>query len=172
MELDTPHGKGDMTQRVDLARIIGRGRDHFERGGKRLPLDDQRVIPSDHHRRGDATEQARPVVRDARGLAVHGASRAHHATTVGFTDRLMSEADAECGNALAPRANHVDRDAGLRGGARAGRQHDRIRREGADLLDRDRVVATDDDLRTELAEVLDEIVREGVVVVDDEQHGP
>ena len=40
----------------------------------------------------------------------------------------------------------------------------------ADFVDADRVVAPDDDLGAELAEVLDEVVGEGVVVVDDEDH--
>ncbi len=40
--------------------------------------------------------------------------------------------------------------------------------EPGDLLGRDLVVAPDEDLGPELAEVLDQVVREGVVVVYDE----
>ena len=40
-----------------------------------------------------------------------------------------------------------------------------------DLLQRDLVIPMDLHLRTHLAKVLDEIVGEGVVIVDDQEHG-
>jgi hypothetical protein len=101
---------------------------------------------------------------------MHGARRAHDLPAIGLTDRLVPETHAEGRNVRTPGANHVHRHAGLRGSARAGREHDPARRHLADLLHRHRVVAPHDDLGAKLAEILDEIVREGVVVVDDEQH--
>ncbi len=61
----------------------------------------------------------------------------------------------------------IPASAGVHGRAR----QDALGREGADPVDRDLVVAMDDELGTQFAEVLDEVVGEGVVVVDDEEHG-
>jgi hypothetical protein len=62
------------------------------------------------------------------------------------------------------------RDAGLGFGctARARRRCGRAQR--GDLVDRDLVVADDAHLLAELAEILHEVVGEGIVVVDHQQH--
>src|SRR2546425_6101719 len=56
------------------------------------------------------------------------------------------------------------------GRAGAGGEHRRCGLEGEHLLHREHVVAVDDGLRPQLAEVLDEVVGERVVVVEDEEH--
>ena len=43
---------------------------------------------------------------------------------------------------------------------------------GLDFVQRDLVVAVDFDLRAKLAQALDEVVGEGIVVVDDQDHVP
>jgi hypothetical protein len=61
-------------------------------------------------------------------------------------------------------------DAGAVGVAGAGRQHDRRGVHRHRLLHVDFVVAAHHHLRAELAEVVDEVVGEAVVVVDQQQH--
>ena len=56
-------------------------------------------------------------------------------------------------------------------GIRARREDHAVRPLRADPLDRDLVVAEHLELRAELAEVLDEVERERIVVVDDEDAG-
>jgi hypothetical protein len=62
------------------------------------------------------------------------------------------------------------RDAGLGGRTRAGGDDQIIGLQRGDFVERDRVVAENLDLLTELAKVLDEVVGEAVVIVDHQQH--
>jgi hypothetical protein len=112
-------------------------------------------------------------VLDRRRLAVHG-HVADHAPAEGLGQRLVTQAHAQRPHArLGEAAHRLDRDAGLVGRARPGRDDDAVGSALQQLVDRRDVVAHDVDLRAELAEDLDEVVRERVVVVDDEdaRHG-
>ena len=128
------------------------------------------MVPHHLERRRQPGEDSAAVVLDARCFAVHDTLGTDDASTVRFADGLMTEADAEDGNRASPATDCVDGDPRLRRSARSGGQHDGVRGELADFIDGDRVVATHVDVRTELPEVLHEVVGEGVVVVDDEQH--
>ena len=64
--------------------------------------------------------------------------------------------------------HRLERDPCFGGRARPGGDEKSIRGGGEDLRDADLVVFYDRGLRPQLAEVLDEVVGEGVVVVDDE----
>ena len=55
--------------------------------------------------------------------------------------------------------------------ARAGGKEDPVRVECADIFDRDLVVTADGLFHAHLSIVLDEVVGEGVEIVDDEHHG-
>src|SRR5262245_65162066 len=55
----------------------------------------QGVIAADLEGVAEAGKQARPVVRDLRGLSMHRRARAFNATTERNRERLMSEAHAE-----------------------------------------------------------------------------
>jgi hypothetical protein len=101
-------------------------------------------------------------------LPVHDTRRPHDPAAVRLADRLVAEANAEGRDLAAPAPDRVDRDPRLGGRARAGREDDRVRPQRADIIDRYLVVATHLDLGTQLPEVLHEVVRERVVVVDDE----
>ena len=67
-------------------------------------------------------------------------------------------------------ADDVVADAGFGGGAGAGGDADALGGEAGDFLDGDFVVALHEGIGAEFAEVLDEVVGKGVVVVDDEEH--
>ena len=63
-----------------------------------------------------------------------------------------------------------DADACLLRGARPGRDEDAVGVHGLDLRGRDLVVAADGHLSTEFAHVLDEVIGEGIVIVEHEDH--
>jgi hypothetical protein len=106
-------------------------------------------------------------VQDLRRLAVYGLA-AHYLGPEGLSDRLVAQADAEDGDLAGELLDYLDRGAGLLRRARTGRDHYPIWVELEDLFRRDLVVAPDEYLPAQLPEVLDQVVREGVVVVDDQ----
>src|SRR5258708_13366256 len=101
---------------------------------------------------------------------MHGPGRADDTPPVSLSNGLMPEAYAKGGARGAERPDGLHRDARLRRRARSRREHQRRRRKGGDVVDRDGIVAPNVDVRAKLAEVLDEIVRERIVVIDDEDH--
>ena len=68
-------------------------------------------------------------------------------------------------------AHHVGRDPRFGGRARPGRDHDVRRRERRDSFHRNRVMPHDVRLEPQLARVARQVVDEGVVVVDEQDHG-
>ena len=86
------------------------------RGGR----DDQGVVAGGPERRWAGREDARSLVVDERGLAVHGAAGTHDLAAVGGADALMAQAHARGSGCVAPEPpDDVGRDAGLGGGAGA-----------------------------------------------------
>src|SRR5512133_3668960 len=145
---------------------------HLEAVRDARVVHDERVIAPDGQRRGQAGEDRAPVVLDGRRLAVDG-HVAHDATAEGLRHRLMTEADTESRHAgLREAAGDRERHAGLVGRARPGRDDDAIEGALEQLVDDRAVVAHDLELAPQLAQVLDEVVGERVVVVDHEDpHG-
>ena len=149
-------------------------RGDFELGGKTFVGHDERVIAGAGHRGRDVCEDRLTVVGDLAGLAVHELGCADDVTSEGCADGLVAEADAEesgCAGLRWRSADEVDADAGVLRGAGAGGDEDAVGVQVFDLLWGQFVVATNDHLLAELANVLDEVVGEGVVVVEDEDHG-
>ena len=149
---------------------VGLGRD-LEGGRQARALDDQRVIARHLELVGQALEQPCAAIADRRQLAVHRLGRADHLAAVDLADRLVAEADAEQRDRRPGLGDQVEADAGLVGRARPRRQHDRLRLHADRRVDGDLVVAEDLARRTELAQEVDEVIGEAVVVIDQEQHG-
>src|SRR5262245_2066312 len=168
MELDPLDGIATMTQPHDLA-VLGPGGD-LERVGHGLAHHRQRVVARGDEGVAEPGEYAAAVVADRGRLAVHLRLRARDRRAVRLADRLVAEADAEDRRGRAEPLDDLQRHARLIRIARAGGDHDALGTLGDDRVAADRVVAHDLQRRTQLAEVLDEVVREGVVVVDDEDH--
>jgi hypothetical protein len=93
---------------------------------------------------------------------------AHYLGAESLPDGLVAEADAKGGNTLTDFLDQLYRDPRLFRRAGTRRDHYPIRVERGDLLRRDLVVAPHEDLGPELPEILDQVVRKGVVVVYDE----
>src|SRR4051794_29235661 len=162
VELHAQRGKVAVADRHHHAAAPGRDLEAV----RQLGVGDQRVVAADRQRVRQAGEQAAAVVLDVRRLSVHrdvaddrAAERLH--------ERLVAEADAERRHArLGEAAHDLDRHAGLVRRARPGRDDHAVEALLEQLVDLRRVVAHGHRLGPQLAQVLDEVVGERVVVVD------
>src|SRR5690606_7502288 len=84
---------------------------------------------------------------------------------------LVTETDAEDGDGRAELPDHLEAHARVLGLTRAGRDEDALGAHRGDVADGDSVVPSHLHLRSELAEVLYEVVGKRVVIVDDEDQG-
>src|SRR4051812_13721851 len=139
---------------------------------RQLGVGDQRVVAAGDHRARQADIDGLAVVLDFALLAVDRLPL-DHAPAEGLDHRLVAEADAE--DRRPGFAEGLDRragDTGLGRRAGAGRDDQPVRLARQQLCDRRLVVAHDFHLRPQLAQVLDEVVGEGVVVVDHQHAHP
>ena len=141
-------------------------------GGQRRRVDRQRVVAGRRQRRRQAGEHAPPCGRSCDVLPCISSVRADDRRAVDVADRLVAEAHAEhrraAGGERRDGAQMIPASSGRPGpgesstpsGSRATR-----------LVDGEGVVAVDDRLGAELAEVLDEVEDEAVVAVEHEHPG-
>src|SRR5437867_9153064 len=170
MELHGLKRKRPMPQRHHHTVIAPRGDDEVR--WKRLLVDHQRVVPRRLGRVRDTREHALAVVPHERGLPVSRLRRAYHRCPERDGGALQSEADAKRRNAaLRPLANQPRRAARGLGSTGSGRDDQAIGT-GIERCREPRIIcAKHRHLRTERTERLGEVVRERVVVVDEEDLG-
>ena len=137
----------------------------FEAVRQRRAVDDEGVVTSDGDVLRDAFVEALAVVTERRGLAMDDFARADDFAAKDFADGLMAEADAEDWHLAAEFANDLLRDSRVARDAGAWRKDDGIVFLCADVFDRRLVVADDLDLGAELAEQLEDVVGEGIVII-------
>ncbi len=133
---------------------------------RKVGIDHQRVVAPGHERRLDPLEDGATVVGDLRRLSVHGLA-AYHAAAERLGHRLVAEADPEHRNPGLGEASyrlHRHPRLGRRAGAR--RDDHLLRAGGQQLVDGCGVVAHHLWLGSHLAQILHEVERERVVVVD------
>ena len=171
MELDAFEGPGFVFDAHDF--VFGGPGGDFEVGGEGAGLDDEGVVAGGFEGIGEAGEDAFVGVEDGGGFAVHEAPVAFDGSAPGVADALVAEADAEGGEFWAEVHEDIVGDAGFLGGAGAGGDEDVGGFEGFDFVDGGFVVAEDAHgaAGVELADALDEVVGEGVVVIDNYNHG-
>ncbi len=87
-----------------------------------------------------------------------------------FADRLMTKTDPEDRQFAGKAADDFFTDAGVIGPARPGRDEQASRFKLFDLLNGDLIVAIDLNFCADLAQILHEIVGEGVVIIDHQNH--
>jgi hypothetical protein len=175
VKLDAFDGEGSVAESHNGLAVGGAG-GNFELGWETFFGDYERVVAGAGHRGGDVFKDGPAVVLDLAGLAVHELGSADYVAAEGCTDGLMAEADAEDGDdggdsGAGKVLDEPDADAGVLRSAGAGRDEDAVGMQGFDFGGGELVVAADDHLGAQLAHVLDEVVGEGVVVVEDEYHG-
>jgi 2,4-dienoyl-CoA reductase-like NADH-dependent reductase (Old Yellow Enzyme family) len=165
VELDALGRQAAMADAHEHAAAAGGG---LEDVGQRLGVDHERVVAPDGERARQPGEDRAPVVLDHGRLAVHRLVADDRAAE-GLRHRLVAQAHTERGHAgLGEPARDRQADPGLVGRARAGRDHGAVVGAFDQAVGVGLVVAEDLDVGAELAQVLDEVVGERVVVVHDE----
>src|SRR5690349_6842686 len=99
-------------------------------------------------------------------LAMYGAGGANDLASKCFANRLVPEADAEDRDFSRKAADRRNRNSGIGGSTRPGRDHDSTTFAFINLIQCDRVVPEDLRIGSELAEILHEVVGERIEVVD------
>src|ERR1700724_217261 len=89
-----------------------------------------------------------------------------HLPAVGFAETLVAEANAERREGRAQLEEEILTDTCIGRCPGPGREHSRNGVQIRNLLERDLVVAVDNNLLAQLTQVLNEVVGEGIVVVD------
>src|SRR5690242_5732342 len=96
------------------------------------------------------------------GLPMKNLWRANHFSTKSFADSLMTEAHAKNREFPGQALDQLDADARILWGARAGRDDDAFGLATGDLFDGDFVVAMHFQGAAKLAQILREVISEGI----------
>ncbi len=150
----------------DFRLFFGRGNFEFRRNTR--ALDDERMIPHPDERRRNPAKQSFFVVNYFGSFAVKNSGRGNNFAAERVANTLMPEAHPE-NRRRGELANYFGIDAEILrivGSSRSGGNDDVRRRELADFLNRKFVVAENDRIRTELAQKLEQIKSERVVIID------
>ena len=169
VELHAPEGQAPVPQGHDLA--LGRRGHDLEARGQAFPGHEQRVVARGLERAGQAGEDPLAGMVDGRRLPVPGTAGADHLAAHGRAQALVAQADAEDRDPGAEAHDHVVGDPRLARRAGPRGDDDVARGQGGDLGERDRVVAVDGGRFAQLAHVARQVVDEGVVVIDQQDHG-
>ena len=170
VELD-PFQDVDAVTHAHHLTVRGPGRD-LELGRQRRLLQGEGVVAREGRPPGYAAEEAAAVERQLLGLAVDDPPRGDDARAERVADGLVAEADPEDRHDARQPADHLNADARLFGPTGPRGDHDPGGMHSGELVHGDPIVAEHlDGFRGKLAQVLVEVVRERIVVVDDGVHG-
>ncbi len=151
--------------------VVGEGGDG-EAVGKGGGNGGEGVVAGDGEGFGESVEEgAGGGAADVGGLSVHEGLGVGDGGAEGGADGLVAEAYAEDRDARAELLHGRDADACVFGATGAGREDEGFGGEHRDAGGVEVVVADDADVGVDGADELVEVVGEGVVVVDDQDHG-
>ncbi len=138
--------------------------------GQGVALDDEGVVAGGCDRAGKAGENTFASMENRGCFAMHEVFCADDFTSKNLADGLVAEADAEDGSGVTKLADDITTDASFvwRAGARG--DANALGGEFADFVDAHSIIANHLHFRAKLAKVLHEVVGEGVVVIDNEEH--
>src|SRR3954470_4291751 len=102
---------------------------------------------------------------DGAGFSVHKILRPDDLPAERLTDRLVSEADAEDRDFAREMPDKLNANAGVGWRAGARRDHDLRGAQLFELRQIDLIVSADDNFLTQFAQVLDQVIGKGVVVI-------
>ncbi|CAB4725431.1 unannotated protein [freshwater metagenome] len=125
------------------------------------------MIARGFERVGKAGKDTFAFVRNKRCLSVHELWRTHNIAAVDLTDALMAKTNTEHRNATSECGDDLVGEAGIFGTTRTRTDEHTIGSEFFDLLDRERVAAMHQRVSPQLAQILDQIEDERVVVIED-----
>lgn len=168
MKLNSVNLKVPVPKSHDFALFRFRG--DFETVGKCFPLYDERVISRRFEGGGNVFKQILSVMKHGGSLSVHEPVRTYDLTAVDLADTLVPEANPENGHFLSEFLNDRTTDPRFGRSAGPGGDADSGGRFFPDLFKSDLVVAMDLHFHTQFSKVLNQVVGEGIVVVDHEQH--
>src|SRR5712692_5077455 len=145
----------------------------FELFGQALAFDDERMVTRRGEALGEVPEDRLPVVDDFAGLAMKEFRRAHDFSAKGGANGLVPQAHAEDGDFSGKPLDYLHGDARLLRGAGTRRDDNLFRAASGNFVRGNFVVAAHLDIAAQLAEILREVVGEGVVVVQQSaSYGP
>ncbi len=165
-ELAVPQAHDDA-----LAVGIMRFRADLQLFGQSFFGDDERVISRGGHWQRRVFKNSPAVMRDLADFAMHDLAGAHDVTAERGADGLVPQTDAENRALTGEVLDEINADASLMRCARPRRDQDVIRPEALDFLRGDLVIAADLHFFTQFTKILDQVVSEGIVIVEDENHG-
>ena len=171
MKLHAMDGQFFVAEAHDLGVVVAGGSGDFETVRQGIALHEQGMIARGFKRLRHVFEHGLAGMMDHGRFAVHETFGPNDFTAEDVANGLMAKTNAEQRCGFAKALDHGATDAGFFWRARAGGDADVVGLEPRDLIQRDLIIATDFHDGTHFAEVLDEIVGEGIVVVDDQEHG-
>ena len=151
-------------------KAVGRGGGDFEAGGQALAFHDQRMVTRGLEGIGQAVENGPAVVTDLAGLAMHQFRRPDNLATESLADGLMAEAHSQDGYTSGQLINHLKTYPCFVGSFRPGRDDNRIGQFLLDFIHSGLIVSDHSHLGAQFSQILDQVVGEGIIVVDYEDH--
>src|SRR6202171_1844800 len=139
--------------------------------GQSLRRDDERMIARSGKWVWQSGENARPIVMDLRGFAVHQPLRLDNLSAKNFRDALVTQANTEQWHARREPAHDFFAYSRFAGACRSGRDANMRRLQPGNFINREGVVTPNNGFTAKLAKILDEVVGERIVIIEDEQHG-
>src|SRR5262245_8859554 len=110
------------------------------------------------------------VVKYRADLAMHQSGSAYYPSAKDFSNRLVAEAHSKDRCGLMKESYNLFGDSRFGRNTGSGRNHNPRRFQPDKFVDRDLVVSEHTEFRTQLAEILDKVVRERIVVIDNGNH--
>jgi len=157
-----------MVKTHDLS--LGRFRSDLKTIGKGFTSDKEAVVARCVERIGKSFKKILPVVMDRGCFPMHQALRTDNLTSKNITHALMTETDPEDRKFSGEGPDYLVTDTGFLGSAGPRRNADPLRVHFLNFPNTDLIISLHQGIRSEFPEILDEIVGEGIVVIDDQDH--
>src|SRR5215472_4168313 len=128
------------------------------------------MVASGRERTRSTAENGVAIVFHLAYLAVHYPAGPDHFSSEGRSNRLVSQANSQHWPFTGKIPEQIDADPRLLGSTRTGRNHNVRRPQALNFFATDLIVASHFNLFSHFTQILDQVVRERIVVVEDENH--